>query len=127
MKIKAGSGVKIARFGDSVRIYSDDNQTPPRRGGLTEGGAPLVDFTGEGRTPGADPYNFTTWERGAGDICPDGGIKIKALARSYYDKDADKNYNFYLILTFSDTGQLLKAEGELRETAYETTLHEHPL
>lgn len=55
------------------------------------------------------------------------GFKLKVITRTYFDKDFDKNFNFYFILTFSRTGQVVRVEGEFREDAFETTLHEHAI
>ena len=55
------------------------------------------------------------------------GVKLKVITRTYFDKEYDKNFNFYFILTISKTGQIVKIEGEFREDAFETTLHEHPM
>lgn len=121
MKVKAGAGVHIKRCGDSIQLYSDPVPLQqPGTGSLEEATTPADWSIGEG----VETHTYTTWERAEGDAA-EAGIKLKVITRTYYDKDADKNFNYYFLLTFSNTGQLLKAEGEYADVAFETTLHEH--
>lgn len=121
IRVKAGKGIHIARHGDTIQLYSDPIPLSSPGDISQEADTTPEDFT-DGA--GVDPKTFTTWERQPGEPAAT-GIKLKMITRTYYDKDTDKNYNYYIILTFSNTGQLLAAEGESQEVAFETTLHEH--
>lgn len=125
MKIKAGAGIKLVKLGDAIQVMADGKPAAhPRAQGLESASAYSDFFPAEGVTPGADPDSYTKWQRQPGEAAQD-GVRLKVISRTYYDKDADKNYNFCFLLTFSNTGQLLSIEGETREVAFETTLHDH--
>lgn len=123
MLIKGSKNIRVRQDGDNVYLAADTGSViavPPMPG---ETEAELVDMT---TGSGVSPEEYTTWERQIGDIA-DKGVKIKVVTRTVYDSSEDKNYNYCMTLSFSNAGQLIKVEGEAREVAFETTLHEHPI
>ena len=120
MRIKAGRGIHIQRTGNSVQLYTDPIPVTPVNNPNYEASGSVTDLTG-GDT--LEPVTGA-WEREPGRPGAS-GVTIKVIKRTKYDKDTDKNYNYYYLLTFSNTGQLLQVAGEYREVAFETTLHEH--
>ena len=127
MKINAGAGIRVKRCGDKIQLYSDPIPAGPVITADDEALGTPDDWTTNTEGHGdADPETRDTWERNPGETA-EKGLILKIITRTFYSVDDDKNYNFYYKITISTAGKILQVEGEFREVAFETTLHEHEI